>query len=42
MDIKETSLHLSLYTFFLYLANATMCIDEKAKDQVWNDMGKFL
>jgi hypothetical protein len=38
MDIKETSLHLSLYTFFLYLANATMCINEEAKDKVWNDM----
>ena len=38
MDIKEISLHLSLYSFFLYLANATMCIDEESKDIVWNDM----
>ena len=38
MNTHEESLHLSLYTFFLYLANATMCIDEEAKDKVWNDM----
>ena len=38
MNIHEKSLNLSLYSFFLYLANATMCIDDEAKDQVWNDM----
>jgi hypothetical protein len=38
MDIRKETLHLSLYSFFLYLANATMCIDEEAKDTVWNDM----
>ena len=38
MNMHERSLNLSLYNFFLYLANATMCIDEEAKQQVWNDM----
>jgi len=38
MDIRKETLHLSLYELFLYLANATMCIDEQAKDKVWNDM----
>ena len=38
MDIRKETLNFSLYSFFLYLANATMCIDEEAKDQVWNDM----
>ena len=38
MDIRKESLHFSLHSFFLYLANATICIDEEAKYKVWNDM----
>ena len=38
MDIRKESLHFSLHSLFLYLANATLCIDEEAKDKVWNDM----
>ena len=38
MDIRKESLHFSLHSLFLYLANATLCIDDESKDQVWNDM----
>lgn len=33
-----SKLDFDLYTMFLYLANATMCINETSKNQVWNDM----
>jgi len=33
-----TTLNWDLKTLFLYLANATLCIDDKSKDKVFNDM----
>jgi len=33
-----TTLNWDLKTLFLYLANATLCIDDKSKDKVFNGM----
>ena len=34
----SSKLDWDVYTMFLYLANATMCIDDRSAEQVWNDM----
>jgi len=33
-----TTLNLSIYQFYLYLANATLCVPEKYRDQIFQDM----